>query len=497
LIYKIAHLADIHIRKSLDRHNEYRIIFDKLYKSLKKEKPDRIVIVGDIYDNFIDLEGEALILVADFLNNLSKIAKVIVTVGNHDIRKKHKSRINTIETVSTLINNSNIIYYNKSDFYEDDNIIWVVWDHVDEINPWLNFKTSKIKNKIYIDLYHNPVYGCSLYNGLKMENKKYPKINNFKGDYSFFGDIHLRQFFKNKTKAYCGSLIQQNFGESIDNHGYLLWDIKNKNIKEINIDNDYKFINISINKNTDYNNISIPYNKNSKIQVKVKWEDDSVNINTENERKIRKIIKDIVGTESIKIESNPLYTDISDSKLITENIDITDTQIQQNILKEFLINNNINNKDINEILDIDNIINSRLNIKKNLNIKWNIDKIWFNNFKSYGDNNIINWKDKDGIIQIHGNNQQGKSTILDAICYILYGNTLSTLKREKNGDNRFINLHRNLNYCDGGMNINIDGKKYTIYRKTIRKKKKNDEISSCSTQLEYYNGYKKLIKIKL
>lgn len=194
MIKKIAHLSDIHIRKSTDRHIEYRDVFNKLYKDLKNENPDRIVIVGDIYDNFIDIEGEALLLVGEFLTNLSSITKTIVTVGNHDIRKKHKTRVNTVETVTSLLKDDNIIYYNKSGFYEDDNVIWVVWDHIDEINPWKEIPHEKDNSKIYIDLYHDPINGCKLYNGFEM-NDKYPSIKEFKGDYSYFGDIHLRQFF--------------------------------------------------------------------------------------------------------------------------------------------------------------------------------------------------------------------------------------------------------------------------------------------------------------
>lgn len=487
MISKIAHLADIHIKKSVDRHHEYREVFNRLYTDLSQENPDRIVVVGDIYDNFIDLEGEALILVADFLNSLSNISKVIVTVGNHDIRKKHKSRVNTIKTVTTLIKNDNVVYYEKSGFYKDDNIVWVVWDHVDGINPWKEIKTRKLKTKTYIDLYHDPINGCKLYNGMTMSGK-YPTISDFRGDYSFFGDIHLRQFFKGKTKAYPSSLIQQNFGELPENHGYLLWDISNGKVIEKNIHNDYKYINVSIGPDTDYDSIKVNIDKNDKVKVKVKWQDYSANMNSDNERKIRKLIKESVGSELITIESNPLYTDITDSKLLSDIIDINDTTVQKNILIEFLKLNKIDDKYIDKIVLIDSKINSRLNVSESSNIKWDIDKIWFNNFKSYGDNNIIDWSDKDGIIQINGANQQGKSSILDAICYVLYGTTLSTTRREKHGDNRFININRNKNYCDGGVVVDINGEKFTIYRRTERKLKRNGDISHCSTVLDYYKG---------
>jgi DNA repair exonuclease SbcCD ATPase subunit len=488
MIKKIAHLSDIHIRKALDRHTEYREVFNKLYNSLKKESPDRIVVVGDIYDNFIDLEGEALILVAEFLTNLSNISKTIITRGNHDIMKKNKYRIDTIETVMTLIENSGCTYYNKSGFYNDDNIVWCVWDHVDQINPWSK-EIKKEKNRTYIDLYHNPVNGSKLFNGVII-NGKYPNITDFKGDYSFFGDIHLRQFFKNKTKAYCSSLIQQNFGESIENHGYLLWDIYNKSVKEIDIENEYKFLNIEIDHKINYDNIDlkIDINKNKKIKTKIKWKDYNTNINIDNEIKIKNIIKEKIGSEYISIESIPIYVDINESKMLTETIDITDNSVQQSIFIEYLKNNKISNDDIDQLILIDNVINKRLNYIESKNIIWSIDKIWFNNFKSYGDNNVIDWKDKNGIIQIHGINQQGKSTIIDVISYILYGTTLSTTKREKNGDNRFINLNRDKDYCDGGIVLNINNENFVIYRKTIRKKKRNGNISSCSSILEYYKG---------
>ena len=47
MIKTIAHLADIHIRK-LHRFVEYRDVFNRLYKKLRKLKPDLIYIGGDI-----------------------------------------------------------------------------------------------------------------------------------------------------------------------------------------------------------------------------------------------------------------------------------------------------------------------------------------------------------------------------------------------------------------------------------------------------------------
>ena len=62
------------------------------------------------------------------------------------------------------------------------------------------------------------------------------------------GDIHKRQYLdKEKTIAYCGSLIQQNHGESIG-HGYLLWEVETKKSEYIEIPNDYGYYTIDIDK---------------------------------------------------------------------------------------------------------------------------------------------------------------------------------------------------------------------------------------------------------
>lgn len=502
MINTIAHFADIHIHKSLDRHEEYRKILKQVYTELKEQKPDRIVIVGDTYNDYIDIEGEAIILIGEMLNNFSKIAPVIITRGNHEIRKKNRSRVDTVRTITDLLENSKITYYNKSGFYQDDNIVWVVWDHVehryDNINPWINISHKIDKNLTYIDLYHDPIDGCKFYTGYNPGNRNFPTPKDFKGDYSLFGDIHLRQFFSKKTKAFAGSLVQQSFGEEPFDHGYLLWDIKKGNVQEINIENEYKLIKFEINPNTNYDKLNLTskyigkYNK-----FKIDWNEHAAFVTNENENKIRKYLKDKYSADDIEIKPNRIYTDIKDGKMLSEIIDINDKEVQQDIIKKYLKENKFENEFIEQIINIDDIINDRLKLSNTKNVIWNIDKFWFNNFKSYGDDNIIEWDNINGIIQIGGINQQGKSTIIDAISFILYGTTVSTTKSEKNGNNRYINKNRDLNYCEGGAVLNINGEKYIMYRKVEREYNKGKIIKSVPMTLDYYKGTEMLDESKL
>jgi len=62
------------------------------------------------------------------------------------------------------------------------------------------------------------------------------------------GDIHKRQTFGEGYEhvAYAGSMIQQNHGEMLENHGYLIWDVPTRSFTEHHIHNDYGFLTIDV-----------------------------------------------------------------------------------------------------------------------------------------------------------------------------------------------------------------------------------------------------------
>lgn len=212
-IKKIAHLADIHIRKVPTRDEEYEFVFNNLFNALRKDKPDRIVVGGDIVHDYIDLSPEQLVLVKLFLVGLSKIAPVVVTMGNHDFRKKNSKRLDAIAAIIKTIDNDQIVYYNKTGLFDDENITWAIWHHGQKNNnPWRT-KAGKdfLKNnsegvsRTSIDIFHDPVNGSKSATGFELNKKSYYKLGDFKGTFSFFGDIHLKQYFDGGKKAYPGS----------------------------------------------------------------------------------------------------------------------------------------------------------------------------------------------------------------------------------------------------------------------------------------------------
>ena len=493
-IIKIAHLADIHVRKTPTRNEEYTKVLKKLITSLKQKKPDRIVIVGDLVNDYLDLQPEQIELISMLLNELADIAPVRITRGNHDMRKKNIKRTDSIKAMVNTIKNSNIVYYDKTGFYTDDNIIWVVWHHGDtKNNPWKTKEGKKInayRNEndcTLIDLFHDPINGCKSVTGFDMKSKSYYKISDYIGDFSFLGDIHKKQYFADKTKAYCGSLIAQDFAEGDDNfHGYLLWNIKTKAVEEVSIKNDWSFKNVNITPFIDFDDLDFEIDNPSKhMKVRFVWNTLPQSRNKDSERSLSTYIKKLYPNCVISHKNQFLATEDVDINESVTLENITEKTVQHEIFNEYLSKIGTDEEVIKDVIALDEEIFNEIELDESSNIEWNIVKFGGKNFMSYGDVDI-NWIDMDGLFQITGINTAGKTTIIKLISYLLFGKTIETESRTKFGDKRFVNNRNGAKSCEGYLVIEANGEYYGIKKKTIIKYSKDGEINGAPTTLSYY-----------
>lgn len=263
MVKKIIHISDLHIR-TYQYHDLYREQFEVLLNDLsthrtKWEKQQicwgevRVVITGDIAHQKINISNEQLMLTSWFLNKLSEVGKVVIIPGNHDFLENNTERLDSITPVVELLNNQNIRYYRDSGVYADDNIDWVVYS-LYQHNQRPDFK--KEDGRFRIGLFHSPIQGMSTDLGFQFEDG-YDRLNFVDLDLLLCGDIHKRQQFKlpNGGKGIMiGSLIQQDFGETVKNHGYGVYDFKTDNYEFFDLENGKPFLHFSISDINDIDN---------------------------------------------------------------------------------------------------------------------------------------------------------------------------------------------------------------------------------------------------
>lgn len=487
-IEKIAHLADIHIRKSPRRENEYRFVFNSLYESLKIEKPDRIVIVGDIVNEYLDLQSEQIVLVCEFFNELAKIAPLIITRGNHDMLKKSPNRKDPIEGVVKIINNSNVTYLNETKLFDDENVVWCVWKHGDKKSPWKRGITKE-NDKTYIDLYHDPIHGSKTNSGYEFNSSNLNKLDMFRGDYLMAGDIHKQQYFRNKTAAYSGSLIEQDFSEGNGEfHGYLLWNIKESTVEEIPVKNEYSYNDIIVTSFTDFDDLDIEIENETKYKkIRVIWRTLPSTRSNENERKLKEYLYKTYENIVLYTSKNEfLEEDVIDIVTSNELNNIMLMDVQHKIFTEYFEKIGIDKKIIDGVLKLDEEISGRISPDEFTEVEWNIVRTWGENLFSY-EKFDIDWSKLNGLTQIIGENRGGKTTLVfKNLAYVLYGKTPETEDTEKNGDSRYVNNKNNAKYCLGGVIIEANGIYYGIERKTTLEYNKQGELKGSPTSVNYY-----------
>lgn len=472
----IVHLSDIQIRLT-KRHDEYREVFSKLFKSVS-ELPETtaICVVGDVVHNKLDLSPECVQLTKEFLAGLSDLRPTILVAGNHDTNLTNKSRLDSLSPIVEAMNHPNLFYLKESGLYSIGDICFNNYSVFDDETKYLNGQDipSIYKNQYrhFVCLFHGTVDGAVSEMGFKLVNKSIT-LSLFNGhDIVLLGDIHKIQTLQeaNPTVHYCGSLIQQNHGEDLKGHGYTLWNVKDKTYNHIEIPNDYGYFTIRVNKGqiiTDIPNIP----KKSRLRLSC-----CETLPTE----IKAILKELKNVtefiepptftrEDIKNEGNRSLT--LTSNLVQGDLKNRDHQIK--LITEY-ITNKFDIKDeelIKDIIKINDEINSEIildDIAKN--IKWSPIRFEWENLFSFGEDNVIDFTKVKDVVGLFAVNASGKSSVFSALSWCVFDKCERDFKA-----NNIINDQKMS--CRAQLEVEIGDVRYFIERVGKMDKKGNVKVN--------------------
>ena len=420
---KIYHISDIHIRP-LKRHIEYNEVFNNLYSFLDKDISSNniIAITGDIIHEKDLLKPETIMICRNFVKKLSTYGTVIIITGNHDMLENNPDRL---DNLTAVFDDLPVYYLVNSGAYLFGNIIFAVSSLVDKKFVKKN-QVINTNNLPVVALYHGTINGCINDVGYIIEDTtshstRFRKISEFDGyDMVLLGDIHKHQYLKPHI-AYPGSLIQQNFGENIKEHGVLIWDIVTKKSNFVPIKNKYGFINIKV----INNKWVLPDNIPEKPYIRLLLTDT----NNDYSEIIKNELEQKYDLQSFKT------TQITDLKTVNaEELpdDVTIHQDDINIINEEMCLKNLSDEKKISILEIHNRLkinclkDSELDYNMN-NQNWKFLKLSFKNVFIFGENkiNIIDFTTLNGITTIVGPNAIGKSNIINIIIFLLYGSNIN------------------------------------------------------------------------
>ena len=252
---KILHTSDWHIGQVLnfhyDRQEEHQHFLDQLCRIIERERPDALIVSGDLYDKNTPSNASMRFL-SDNLLRISDIAPempLVLTAGNHDSSSRIESMSGVWKRVNTYFigaaEKSGEQYFIEKHIVEIPDKGWIaaipyipdyqndlyniVLDEIRERNtqnlPVVLMGHTTIGNAIFSAHETTTFNGRDAVGGINSMS-----LNDIEDYYDYFalGHIHTPQTLGNGKARYCGSPVQLNFKEqfthsvtmvTMDNHG--------------------------------------------------------------------------------------------------------------------------------------------------------------------------------------------------------------------------------------------------------------------------------------
>lgn len=473
---RFAHIGDVHFRP-LARHDEYRETFQEFFDKLREHDVEAVVICGDIvHEKTLRITPEIIEELTWWFSTMADICPVHVTLGNHDGNLANASRQDTITPILEALDHHHIWLHKQSGVtsvaskkppYETNSHDFrlCVFSCFDE-KGWE--QVAPEENYINIALFHGAVEGSETDVGHIMDGDV--DVSFFDGyDFAFLGDIHKQQFLtKDNRVAYCGSPIQQDFGESVNRHGFLLWDIKSKDdftVEHIELENRKPFVTVQW-KGTAVKTIkeASKWPNGSRFRIeseKPLKEKDIARINNDLKEKkeanivVYKCEKADVGTVATK----GIKRNLRDAKTIFK------------LLKAFLDKDTFTQQEWDEVEEIVTDYVATLSSKQSNDRQWTIKRLEFDNLFGYGEGNVIDFESMSGLTGIFGPNRTGKSSLIAAIMFALFG----TPDREVGQSKSQFLINSRKTECKTDIWFNVAGEDYHIQR-TVNRIKRGNKI---------------------
>lgn len=298
----ICHIADIHIRPGTEskesrfsRFDEFLEAFEKIALFLETNDSTKdtgdlaIVIAGDIVHDNRKAGAPCIELFYEIMKRLSDIAPIYIIRGNHDY---NQSSIVPQDILGSLMYGlstyKNIAYLSETGLYRASNAVFGVLaiqdalkagDTHGRVDILPTFPYPEQEGQEYRD--DSGTTNIALFHGDVPHT--YPIEWISKGyDYVLMGDLHGQQIqnmdeecvekdndlnvihtgaysrprsvksyqtiqtqqSNPKPWAYSGSVLQQNFGEALLGHGFLLWDIDRGCVNAYHVKNRFGFVTV-------------------------------------------------------------------------------------------------------------------------------------------------------------------------------------------------------------------------------------------------------------
>jgi DNA repair exonuclease SbcCD ATPase subunit len=238
-----------------------------------------------------------------------------------------------------------------------------------------------------------------------------------------------------------------------------------------------------------YNYSNMPTNLDVSIlenpYIQVIWEDTPENFTQERIKSVKQYFIKKYSSTNINVITKVKTSDEDSMQTIDVSVNIMDKNYQTELVKTYLESKG-QEQYFDQLMNIDLAVENRM-LANEVEVtpfkRWYIKKIEFDNFLSYGQNQVIDFDKCNGITVVESDppNFGGKTVLtVDLLLFLFFNTTTKTQKAEE-----IFNRFTDVNKVSVKGDITIDGEDYVIVRQIERKKSKAGEWN-IKTELEFF-----------
>lgn len=238
---KLIHLSDLHLGKRLNGFSlleDQEYILSQITKITEAERPDGVIIAGDIYDKSAP-SAESVALFDKFLSSISSVSPhVFIVSGNHDSAERIAFGCNIMNKSGVHLSpvyNGSVTPVTLCDSFGDVNIYMLPFVKPanvrsffpnEEINNYTDAVSAAVKNMGIDTLSRNVLVTHQFVTGASLSESEDISVggsDNVDGgvfdsfDYVALGHIHSPQNVGNNRIRYCGTPLKYSFSECSQN----------------------------------------------------------------------------------------------------------------------------------------------------------------------------------------------------------------------------------------------------------------------------------------
>ena len=216
--------------------------------------------------------------------------------------------------------------------------------------------------------------------------------------------------------------------------------------------------------------------------IQVVWEDTAENFTQERIKSVRTYFTKKYNSTNVNV-----LTKVKTSDDVKQTVDVSfnimDRNYQIELMKELIKQKGQDNL-FDDIIKLDTAVENKM-VSQEVTAfkKWYIKKIEFSNFLSYGENQVLDFDQCNGITVVESDppNFCGKTVLtVDLLLFLFFNTTTKTSKAEE-----IFNRFSDKNKVSVRGDIMIDGEEYIIVRQIERKKAKSGEWN-VKTELDFF-----------